>query len=192
MAKKNKDNKPDNSKDNITLNFAPMRKPRLTAATRRRMNMRKELWPDISDDQIWSRATFTGFTTVPRTLSLIARIIDDLDKRTAGAIYLDLWCRSFDDYLIEIRDEYEAAYLSGYSGQRAIRTWRERISILEEYGFIKTYKTPHGAYRYILILEPHQVVDNLRKTNKVSDESWYFLTSLLVTIGQVKEAKVPF
>jgi hypothetical protein len=42
---------------------------------------------------------------------------------------LDLWCRAFDDYVVEVRDEYEAAFSSGYEGQRAIRTWRERLDV---------------------------------------------------------------
>jgi hypothetical protein len=161
----------------------PSGKPRITPATRRRMNLRMELWPDVQESQLWNRAEFTGFTTIPRTLSVIIRAIDDLDTRNAGKVYLDLWCRSFDDYVIEIKDEYEAAFISGYSGQRAIRTWRERIEVLEKYEFVKTHKAPHGAYRYILILEPHQAAKKLKDAEKISSENWSFLTSMLVTIG---------
>lgn len=93
---------------------APPRRPRITTAQRRRLKLRDELWPDVIEDQLWSRTSFTGFTTIPRTISLIVRIIDSLDKKTAGKVYLDLWCRAFDDYVIEVRDEYEAAFCSGY------------------------------------------------------------------------------
>ena len=162
-------------------------KPRVTAATRRRLAQRKQIWPEIEDRQLWNRSEFTGFTTIPRTLSLIMSIIDVLDKKNAARVYFDLWCRSFDDYVIEVRDEYEAAFSSGYQGQRAIRSWRERVNILEILGFIKTYKASHGAYRLILILDPHVVVEGLHEGGRVKDEMWLALRSLLISIGQLKE-----
>ena len=122
-------------------------RPRVTAATRRRIDLRRRLWPDITERDLWDRREFKGFTTIPRTLALIVRIIDEIDRKNAGRVYFDLWCRSFDDYLIEIRDEYEAAYSSGYDGQRAVRTWRERMGVLDGAGFIRTQRASHGAYR---------------------------------------------
>jgi hypothetical protein len=161
------------------------RRPRLTAAARRRMSQRRELWPEVKDSQLWDRTEFTGFTTIPRTLSLIMRIIDDLDRKNAGRVYFDLWCRSFDDYVIEVRDEFEAAFSSGYDGQRAIRSWRERIAILEGFGFIKAYKASHGAYRMILVLDPHPIVERLHKEKEVPDEDWLALRALMISIGQL-------
>jgi hypothetical protein len=166
------------------------RKPRITAAQRRRLNLRDELWPDVTEDELWSRTDFTGFTTIPRTLLLISRIIDSLDKKTAGRVYIDLWCRAFDDYVIEVRDEYEAAFASGYEGQRAIRTWRERLDVLERLGFIRTKKTPHGAYRYVLILEPHQVIADLQAKGKLSEEASLALKAQLLSIGANREARL--
>jgi hypothetical protein len=158
--------------------------PRITAAQRRRLQLREELWPDIVDDELWSRSTFVGFTTIPRTLSLIVRIIDTLDKKNAGRVYLDLWCRSYDDYVIEVRDEYEAAFASGYEGQRAIRSWRERIEVLEQWGFVRTKTAPHGAYRFILVLDPHLVIGGLHKNEKIPEEEWLALIALLASIGR--------
>ena len=167
--------------------IAPPRKPRITNAQRRRLKLRDELWPDVTEEQLWSRTSFVGFTTIPRTLSLILQIIDSLDKKTAGRVYLDLWCRAFDDYVLEIRDEYEAAFSSGYEGQRAIRTWRERLDVLERLGFIRTRKTPHGSYRYVLILEPHQVIADLQTQGKISEEASLALKAQLLSIGAIKD-----
>jgi len=159
----------------------------VTASTRRRISQRKKLWPEVEDEQIWDRTEFTGFTTIPRTLSLVMRIIDDLDRKKAARVYFDLWCRSFDDYVIDINDEYEAAFSSGYDGQRAVRTWRERIEVLERFGFVRTHKASHGAYRLILILEPHQVVENLHSKKLITDADWLALRSLLISIGHLEE-----
>lgn len=158
-------------------------RPRITAATRRRMDLRNQIWPDVRNDELWDRREFTGFTTIPRTLSIIMRIIDELDNKNAGRVYFDLWCRSFDDYVIEIRDEYEAAYSSGYGGQRAVRSWRERVAVLESAGFVKAQKASHGAYRLVLIVDPHEIVEKLHQKRKVSEESWLALNSLMISIG---------
>ena len=69
----------------------------------------KPIWPDVKPEHLWDRAEFTGFTTIPRTLSLILRVIDGLDSRRLSRVYFDLWCRSFDDYVIDIKDEFDAA-----------------------------------------------------------------------------------
>jgi hypothetical protein len=123
-------------------------------------------------------------------MPLILRIIDSLDRKTAGKVYLDLWCRAFDDYVVEVRDEYEAAFSSGYEGQRAIRTWRERLDVLERLGFIRARKTPHGAYRYVLILEPHQVIADLQGRGKLSEEASLTLKAQLLSIGANREARL--
>lgn len=165
--------------------LTPSPRPRVTAAQRRRLKLRDELWPDVTPDSLWSRTSFVGFTTIPRTLPLVLRIIDTLDKKSAGRVYLDLWCRAFDDYVVEVRDEYEAAFASGYDGQRAIRSWRERVEVLESLGFVRTKTTPHGAYRYILILDPHKVIAALEEKGKISEEDSLAMKALLLSIGAV-------
>jgi hypothetical protein len=111
------------------------------------------------------------------------RIIDSLDRKNAGRVYFDLWCRSFDDYVIEVRDEYDAAFSSGYEGQRAIRSWRERIEVLESLGFIRTKTAPHGSYRYVLMLDPHEVIKKLNENGKIAEDEWLALKALLASIG---------
>jgi hypothetical protein len=165
---------------------APKPAPRITAGQRRRVNLRRDLWPDIEDGHLWDRKSFVGFTTIPRTLSLILAIIDSLDRKTAGRVYFDLWCRAFDDYMVEIRDEYEAALSSGYQGQRAIRTWRERVDVLERLGFVRTNKTPHGSYRYVLVLEPHRVVRALERNGQVSEEIAFAFRAQMLSIGAAR------
>jgi hypothetical protein len=156
-----------------------------SAAVRRRATMRDQLFPDVSEEQLWNRKEFTGFTTIPRTLSLVLRIVDGLNEKSAGRVYFDLWCRAFDDYFIDVRDEYEFAYSSGYSGQRAIRSWRERMGVLTEHGFIQVALTAGGRYRHVLLLNPHPVIERLFDQKKVSQDDYLALHSYLLSIGAV-------
>jgi len=151
------------------------------------VKLRGELWPDVKESELWNRANFTGFTTIPRTISLILRIIDELDRKNAARVYLDLWCRSFDDYVIEVRDEYEMAFASGYHGQRAVRTWRERLAVIENFGFVKTHRASHGAFRLVLLLDPHKVIERLHEEQKIEEEDWIALRSMLITIGELTD-----
>lgn len=153
------------------------------AAANRRATLRARLFPDLSESELWSRARFIGFTTVPRTLSIIVRIIDSLDDKSAGRVYLDLWCRAFDDYFIDVRDEFEFAYSAGYSGQRAVRTWRERIRVLRDHGFVRYTKTPDGRIRHLVLLDPHPIVDGLIAAGTVEEEDAFAFESQLMTIG---------
>lgn len=165
--------------------LAVPRKPRVTAATRRRLRLRAEFWPDLDDDAFWDRKFFTGFTTIPRTLPLIMLAIDQIDAKNAGRVYFDLWCRAFDDYIVELKDESEAAYASGYSGQRAVRSWRERMDVLGEHGFIKIQKGPNATYRYIALLDPHVVMEELRSRGLLDPTLHTAYRAQMIEIGAI-------
>jgi hypothetical protein len=151
-------------------------------AGKRRLGLRDELFPELAREGVWDRTTFTGFTTVPRTMPLLMRIIDGLSIKKAGRVYFDLWCRAFDDFFVDIRDEYEFAYASGYSGQRAIRSWRERMLVLAEHRFILINSTSFGRIRYAAIRDPHRVVQELTD-EQVSSEDLLALRSTMLAIG---------
>lgn len=154
-----------------------------TAAIRRREKLREQIFPHVSDDQIWNRATFVGFTTIPRTMPIIMRIIDSLDIKKASRVYLDLWSRAFDDFFIDVKDENDFAYASGYSGQRAVRSWRERVMILAEHGFIQINANSYGRIRYIVVLEPHAIVQKLDDDGLLGDDDQLAFNSTMLAIG---------
>src|SRR5436305_424053 len=90
----------------------PSRRSRRLSA--RREALRDGLWPTASSF-VWSRRKTKGFTTLPRSLPLIMRLIADLTpKGDASNVYLDLWFRSFDECLVIVRDEEEMAFVAGY------------------------------------------------------------------------------
>jgi len=53
-----------------------------------------------------------------------------------------------------------------------VRTWQERMRILEEHGFIKTRKVGNQKYKYVLLVHPTVAVQRLREAGKVDDLWW--------------------
>ncbi|MEI1471561.1 hypothetical protein QJN81_24965, partial [Escherichia coli] len=136
------------------------RSGRRTLATKRK-NLIAGLWGDELDElNIWSRHEHDGFTTLPRTLTYINRILDFLGGSGSplSQTYLALWCRVFDEGFVEIRDKEAFAYESGFSGQRAVTTWSGRMKKLKELGFILTKPGTSGEFQYVIILNPFPVI----------------------------------
>jgi hypothetical protein len=76
-----------------------------------------------------------------------------------------------DERLLAITNERELAYETGYAGNRALRTWQERMRLLEALGFIKAQKIGNEPYRYVLMVDPATVVAALAKKGRV-DAAW--------------------
>lgn len=161
--------------------------PPKTRATERRELLRENLWPGLSTE-LWNRKKEKGFCTIPRTLSLIMTLIDILAEKgkDASHVYLDLWCRAFDDYLLEVSDEEPFAYSSGYSSVgRNVRTWRERVRVLESLGFVHVKAIGSRKFGYILLPDPHKVVKKLHAKGNVPDNWWGAYTKRASDIGCV-------
>jgi hypothetical protein len=83
------------------------------------------------------RQKHDGFTTLPRTMPIILSIMDDLaNGHPVSTTYLELWCRVFDEGFVTLSKPREMAFHAGFTGQRGERTWRARIKILADLGFI--------------------------------------------------------
>jgi hypothetical protein len=159
---------------------------RITKITQKQLALRQILWPDIADKQLWLRTERDGFTTIPRTIPIIIAIMDGLSKgKPVGSTYLELWCRAYDECFVTLSNPQELAFHSGFSGQRAVTTWRERIRILQELGFIDVQPGPSGEMSYALLLNPYHVIKDLRekKTPGLTAERYNALAARAITIG---------
>jgi hypothetical protein len=137
-----------------------VRKP-LKNITKRQLELRARLWPEVGPEWLWSRHTHHGFTTLPKTMPLIMSIMDDLAKgHPVSSTYLELWCRTYDEGFATLSKPREIAFSSGFSGQRAERTWRGRLKILEDLHFISLREGPSGPASYALIFNPYLVIHN--------------------------------
>jgi hypothetical protein len=165
---------------------AKKKKKKLKPAERR-VRLRDRIWPG-AEKLIWHRLENDGYITIPKLLSLICALLKELADNDPTRVYLDLWCRSYDEGIIERIDEHQAAFSSGYVGTRARRTWTEHIHQLEDLGFIKVAPDGNSQIGHVLMLNPLYVVDELRKkgtnTKKtVSDEWWHAYIARASEIG---------
>jgi hypothetical protein len=157
---------------------------RISKAAIRRMELLLQLWPN-EGPKLWHRKKEDGFTTVPRTLSLILTLIDELGEgKDASPVYFDLWCRQMDDSFVEVTDEEAFAFSCGYTTPgRNVRSWRERVDILEKLGFVQIKPNGSRKYGYILLNHPHFVVAVLRDAGQISEAWWGAFVKRMSEIG---------
>lgn len=124
--------------------------------------LRNKIWPDLEDSELWDRHKYDGFTSIPRTLPIIMNIIDNLTKsKPAAKTYLTLWGQAYDEMYISLKNQEDLAFQSGLTGQRAVRTWKERMESLAALGFIKIAAGPRGTFSHAVVLNPHFVIRRL-------------------------------
>lgn len=165
-------------------------------ATAKRMKMadrarqQKELhFPAIHEDWLWHRNRNDGYISVPRTLPLVMEIIDTLTKgQPAGQVLLSLWCRAPDHALVTIESPAVFATEAGFSGERAVDTWRRRMKQLAELGFIVPKTGAAGEFHYVLLLNPHWAVEVRRsRVNDIPESMYGRLIERLMDIGAFGE-----
>jgi hypothetical protein len=128
--------------------------------------LRARLWPKLDEARLWHRQTKQGFITIPRPMPLIMEIMDDMaNGKPVSSAYLELWCRSFDEGFVTLSKQDEIAFASGFSGQRGTSTWRQRMKILQELGFIDLAPGPSGPMSYALIWNPYFVIKDHKEQN---------------------------
>ncbi|HEV2991788.1 MAG TPA: hypothetical protein VG759_25355 [Candidatus Angelobacter sp.] len=143
----------------------------LTAGASRRSQLKKQYWPD---EQEWD-GMGNGWFKSPRTLPLLLALLSSKDLtsgRDISKVYLELLARHMDGGVVEIGNESEHAYAAGYTGNRAVRSWYERMQLLEELGFIKTKQIGSQRFKLVLMVDPIVAVTGLRKRGRVPDEWW--------------------
>lgn len=143
-------------------------KARANKMEERALAMRAELWPDVPEEHFWDRKKAGGFTTMPRTMAYLMNIIDTLTKgQPAGMTYLTIWCRLFTPGIVALASEKQMAFEAGFTGERAVDTWRKRMRHLKKHGFIDYKPSTDHDFHWVLVLNPHHVVSRLG--NKVQE-----------------------
>ena len=162
-----------------------VKKPRKKIA-QRQLELRNKLWPDVGPEWLWDRHVNHGFTTLPRCMPIILSIMDDLAKgQPVSMMYLELWCRSFDEVFVVLSKPQTTAFHAGFSGQRAERTWRTRLKLLEDLHFILLKEGPSGPASYALILNPYKVIEHhhQEKHSGLRADKWNALIERMSEIG---------
>ena len=140
---------------------------RLNMAERAQQQMELH-FPGYPKVWLWQRKVNDGYTTLPRTLPIAMQAIDDATKgRPAGHNLFCLWARSPDHPLLVIENPATYASEAGFSGERAVDTWRKRMKQLVELKFISCVPGPSGDFHYVLLLNPNAAVENLYAAGKI-------------------------
>jgi len=152
-------------------------KKRASKMTKRTLDLRAQLWPELDDALLWNRTTAKGFTTIPRSMPHILDILDDLAGKgtPVSKVYLSLWCRVFDECMLEIKNYADLASEAGFSGQRAVTTWKQRMALLVELGFVLAERGARGEYDYLLLLNPYPIIKTLHEAKKVQKQKYIAL-----------------
>lgn len=143
--------------------------------------LRRIIWPGLREE-VWSMGGDARNFCAPRTLPLLFRILDS--KRLRGdkdvsRTFLDLISRHRGEGIVEIENERDHAYASGFDGnERGVKSWRERMRILERLGFIRLAPKGSNPYGYALLLDPEPGIERLRKQGRVSDGDWNLYHSM--------------
>ena len=147
--------------------------PKASASTVRRERLRKEFWPE---DDAWTGIDEKGWFKAPRTIPLILELLNtkkiNEKQQDVTRVYVELWARHIDGGIIEMSEHLRHAHAAGYRGPRAIRTWRERMKVLEESGFIKSKEAEGQQYKYVLLVHPTVAVKRLYDAGKIETEWW--------------------
>ena len=149
------------------------------------LKMRKAFWPEVTEDILWNRKKRKGFTTIPRAMPFFMIIMDELSSgKPLSKTYFTLWCHVFDEPLIEIKNPISFAFESGFSGQRLVSTWTDRMRKLAELGFIKSKPGQYGEFSVILILNPYIIIKKLHDNGvHTSEDSYNGLLQRMIQIG---------
>lgn len=143
----------------------------------RQIAARKKLWPEVTPRMLWDRKASDGFVTVPRVMPLMMSIMDDLSGKgfPVGQTYFEMWCRLFDELFLTLNRPEEMAFHAGFSGQRALRTWRDRVKRLADLGFIGLKEGPLGECSYAVFFNPYHVVKRHYLKGTVLQAKWQAL-----------------
>jgi hypothetical protein len=155
------------------------------------IKIRDQLWPGLDSSEIWSSTDRkrVGFAQVPRVLSLVMGMINDVTKKKtgkalpAGRTYLVLWLHGYGEGIVKIDSEQEAAYEAGYGGERGKTTFRAHMAALKDLGFVDYAKGPKGPYQWVLLRNPYKVVKELADQNLITKDQFVAFTERTFAVG---------
>jgi hypothetical protein len=152
---------------------------------KRQLDARKKLWPELSKDELWAMDN-DGWVALPRLMPLMMSIMDDLSGKgfPVSRTYLELWTRvRIEENFIALNRPEEMAFHAGFEGQRALRTWKDRMQRLAKLGFIGVKGGPLGDLSYAVIYNPYYVIKRAYVAKLVHDNKWQALSIRANEVG---------
>ncbi|MCH7639000.1 MAG: hypothetical protein IH855_06010 [Bacteroidetes bacterium] len=168
------------------------RKP--SQAEQRRADLKDEFWPG---ERAWQSFREKGYFSAPRTLPLVMVAIDLKNlsgNKRPSKVYVELLSNHIGQGIVELVPVEDHAFAAGYTGSRAVRTWSERMKLLETLGFIKTKEKGNRRFGYVLLRHPTIVMSELHDDGKIPDSLWNALKAKQIdarelTLVQIREGE---
>ena len=93
---------------------------------------------------------------------------------------------------VSLQNSDELAFYSGYTGQRAVRSWKERLKKFDKLSFIRTASGTAGEFSHAVILNPHFAIRRLHaaKTPGLTAAAYNALFERAIAIS-AEEMNVP-
>ena len=160
---------------------------------KKQLALREQLWPGMGPN-LWHRLANKGFATIPKTMPLILRIMDEMTKGApVSSTYLTLWCSTWDNGFVQHIKPDEMAYASGFGGQRGEHTWVGRMKKLQELQFIDLKAGKSGPITYALIHNPHLIMQwhYAQKTPGLTEASYSALIERALDVGAMDMFPAP-
>lgn len=154
-----------------------MRKNTARSILQRQLDARRKLWPDLTEHMLWSMDN-EGWVALPRLMPLMLSIMDDLSGKgfPVGRTYLELWSRiRIEESFLTLNRPEEMAFHAGFEGQRALRTWKDRMQRLSNLGFIGLKPGPLGDLSYVVIYNPYHIIKRAYIADQVKENKWQAL-----------------
>ncbi len=156
-----------------------------SAIAQKQLDQRNALWPGI-EPLLWNRKANKGFVTIPKTMPLILKIMDEMSNgKPVSSTYLGLWCATWDNSFVNIAKANEMAHAADFTGQRAEYTWGARMKILKDLFYIDIKPGKSGPISHVFIFNPHKIIQHhhLKKTPGLVEASYNMLIDRALDIG---------
>ena len=151
---------------------------------KKQLEIRAKLWPELNPKMLWSMDN-DGWVAVPRLMPLMMSIMDDLSGKgfPVSRTYLEMWARLRDEQFLTLNRPEEMAFHAGFEGQRALRTWKDRVQRLADLGFIGLKQGPLGDLSYAVFFNPYHIVKRAYLDGNVQERKWQ---ALVVRANEVR------
>lgn len=142
----------------------------------RQLEARAKLWPELKAEELWTIDS-EGWAPLPRLMPLMMSIMDDMSGKgfPVSRTYLELWSRLREERFLTLNRPEEMAFHAGFEGQRALRTWKDRVQRLHDLGFIELKDGPLGDLSYAVFYNPYYVIKRAHLDGNVQDRKWQAL-----------------
>ena len=163
------------------------------AIAKKQLAIRELHWPGV-EPHLWNRKAHKGFTTIPKTMPLILKAMDEITKGApVSSTYLTLWCCTWDNSFVVLNKAQDMADAAGFGGQRGVHTWATRMKKLQELHFIDIKPGKSGPMSNAIIWNPHLALRYLhdQKTPGLTEATYNALVEWALEVG-AKDMTEPF